>query len=87
MRHGTTSLFAALDVKTGEVLGQCQRHHRSAEFRSFLRQIDANVPESLDVHLDNYGTHKTPSICRWLVRHPRFRVHFTLTGATWLNLV
>jgi transposase len=89
MRHGTTSLFAALDVKTGEVLGQCQRHLRSAEFRTFLRQIDANVPERLDVHLilDNYGTHKTPSIRRWLVRHPRFRVHFTPTGATWLNLV
>ena len=90
MRHGTTSLFAALDVKTGEVLGQCQRHRRAEEFRTFLHQIDANVPASLDVHLimDNYGTHKTPSsIRRWLVRHPRFRVHFTPTGARWLNLV
>jgi len=89
MRHGTTSLFAALEVKTGEVLGQCRRRHRSVEFRTFLRHIDANVPDSLDVHLimDNYGTHKTPIIRRWLVRHPRFHVHFTPTGATWLNLV
>jgi len=89
MRHGTTSLFAALEVKTGEVLGQCWRRHRSVEFRTFLRHIDANVPAGLDVHLimDNYGTHKTPSIRRWLVRHPRFHVHFTPTGATWLNLV
>jgi transposase len=89
MRHGTTSLFAALEVKTGEVLGQCRRRHRSVEFRTFLRHIDANVPDRLDVHLimDNYGTHKTPTIRRWLVRHPRFHVHFTPTGATWLNLV
>ncbi len=89
VRHGTTSLFAALEVKTGEVLGQCQRRHRSVEFRTFLRHIDANVPDSLDIHLimDNYGTHKTPLIQRWLVRHPRFQVHFTPTGATWLNLV
>lgn len=89
MRHGTTSLFAALEVKTGEVLGQCRRRHRSEEFRTFLRHIDANVPDRLDVHLilDNYGTHKTPTIRRWLVRHPRFHVHFTPTGATWLNLV
>ena len=87
MRHGTTSLFAALVVKTGEVLAQCQRRHRSVEFRKFLHHIDANVPEHLDVHLimDNYGTHKTPLIQRWLVRHPRFHVHFTPTGATWLN--
>jgi len=89
MRHGTTSLFAALEAKTGEVLGQCQRRHRSVEFRTFLRYIEANVPDDLDVHLimDNYGTHKTPLIRRWLVRHPRFHVHFTPTGATWLNLV
>jgi transposase len=78
MRHGTTSLFAALEVKSGEVLGQCQRRHRSVEFRTFIRHIDANVPGGLDVHLimDNYGNHKTPAIQRWLVRHPRFRVHF-----------
>jgi len=89
MRHGTTSLFAALQVKTGEVLAQCRRRHRSVEFRTFLRHIDESVPANLDVHLimDNYGTHKTPLIRRWLVRHPRFHVHFTPTGATWLNLV
>ncbi len=89
VRHGTTSLFAALVVKTGEVLGQCQRRHRSVEFRRFLSHIEANVPPALDVHLilDNYGTHKTALIQRWLVRHPRFHVHFTPTGATWLNLV
>jgi len=89
MRHGTTSLFAALEVKTGEVLGHCQRRHRSVEFRTFLRRIDTNVPDGLNVHLimDNYGTHKTVLIRRWLVRHPRFHVHFTPTGATWLNMV
>jgi transposase len=89
VRHGTTSLFAALVVKTGEVLGQCQRRHRSVEFRRFLNHIEAQVPPELDVHLimDNYGTHKTTRIQRWLVRHPRFHVHFTPTGATWLNLV
>lgn len=88
-RHGTTSLFAALEVKSGEVLGQCQRRHRSVEFRTFLRRIEAAVPNGLAVHLimDNYGTHKTPLIPRWLVRHPHFHVHFTPTGATWLNLV
>jgi len=89
VRHGTTSLFAALVVKTGQVLAQCHRRHRSAEFRKFLDHIDANVPEELDLHLivDNYGTHKTPLIQRWLVRHPRFHLHFIPTGSTWLNLV
>ncbi len=88
-RHGTTSLFAALDVKTGEVLGTCHRRHRSVEFRRFLAQIEAHVPPRLDIELimDNYGTHKTALIHRWLLRHPRFHVHFTPTGATWLNLV
>ena len=88
-RHGTTSLFAALVVKSGEVLARCQRRHRALEFRRFLNDIDANTPVGLDLHLilDNYGTHKTPSIQRWLLRHPRFHVHFTPTGATWLNLV
>ncbi len=88
-RHGTTSLFAALDVKTGEVLGTCHRRHRSVEFRKFLAHIDAQVPPALDVELimDNYGTHKTALIQRWVLRHPRFHVHFTPTGATWLNLV
>jgi len=89
VRHGTTSLFAALVVKTGEVLARCHRRHRSVEFRKFLDHVDANVPPGWDVHLilDNYGTHKTPLIRRWLVRHPRFHVHFTPIGATWLNLV
>ncbi len=88
-RHGTTSLFAALDVATGSVIGECHRRHRSAEFRKFLDNIDANVPRSLDVHLimDNYGTHKTPTIRRWLAKRPRFHSHFTPTGSSWLNLV
>jgi transposase len=89
VRHGTTSLFAALDVASGRVIGQLHRRHRSIEFRKFLETIDASVPSSLEVHLilDNYGTHKTPSIHRWLARHPRFHLHFTPTGASWLNLV
>lgn len=89
MRHGTTTLFAALDVATGEVIGRLHRRHRSAEFLSFLRTIDARVPSDLDVHLvmDNYGTHKTPAIRRWFARHPRFQVHFTPTSASWLNQV
>ena len=88
-RHGTTSLFAALDAATGRVIGQCQRRHRSAEFRKFLDTIDASVPSQLDVHLvlDNYGTHKTAAIRRWLARRPRYHVHFTPTGASWVNLV
>ena len=88
-RHGTTSLFAALDVATGKVIGECHRRHRSQEFLRFLETIDASVPADLDVHLilDNYGTHKTPSVRRWFVRHPRFHVHFTPTSASWLNLV
>jgi transposase len=88
-RHGTTSLFAALDVAAGRVIGQCHRRHRAVEFRKFLDRIDHEVPAELDVHLilDNYGTHKTPSIHRWLARHPRFHLHFTPTGASWLNLV
>lgn len=88
-RHGTTSLFAALDVKSGEVIGQCQPRHRSIEFRKFLDTIDASVPENLDVHLilDNYGTHKTALIRRWLAKRPRYHLHFTPTGASWINLV
>ena len=88
-RHGTTSLFAALDTKTGTVIGQLHRRHRSIEFRKFLDTIDAAVPADLDVHLilDNYGTHKTALIRRWLARRPRFHVHFTPTSASWLNLV
>ena len=88
-RFGTTSLFAALDVATGKVIGECHRRHRSQEFLQFLETIDARVPAHLDVHLilDNYGTHKTARVRRWLARHPRFRVHFTPTSASWLNLV
>ena len=89
VRHGTSSLFAALDTKTGKVIGEMHRRHRSTEFRQFLDTIEANVPADLDVHLimDNYATHKTPTIQRWLIRRPRFHVHFTPTAASWLNLV
>lgn len=89
MRHGTTTLFAALDIATGEVIGELHRRHRSSEFLQFLRTIDANVPANLDVHLvmDNYGTHKTPSVKNWFARHPRFHVHFTPTSASWINQV
>jgi transposase len=89
VRHGTTSLFAALDAQSGKIIGQLHRRHRALEFRTFLDTIDAAVPAELDVHLilDNYGTHKTPRIHRWLARHPRFHLHFTPTSASWLNLV
>ena len=88
-RHGTTSLFAALDTKTGKVIGQTQQRHRSVEFRRFLDTIEANVPPELDVHLilDNYGTHKTALIRNWLAKRPRYHLHFTPTSASWLNLV
>lgn len=88
-RHGTTSLFAALNVKTGEVLGEIHRRHRSIEFRKFLDRIEAAVPAELEVHLilDNYGTHKTPLIRRWLAKRPRFHIHFTPTYGSWLNQV
>ena len=88
-RHGTTTLFAALDTQSGRVLGSLYPRHRSIEFRKFLDQIDAAVPTDLDVHLilDNYGTHKTPLIHRWLTKRPRFHLHFTPTYASWLNLV
>jgi transposase len=89
VRHGTTSLFAALDARSGRIIGQLHRRHRAKEFRTFLDTIDAAVPAELDVHLilDNYGTHKTPLIHRWLARRPRFHLHFTPTSASWLNLV
>jgi transposase len=89
MRHGTTSLFAALNTHTGNVLGKTYRRHRSQEFRQFLDLIEQNVPADLDVHLilDNYATHKTAPIQRWLLKRPRFHVHFTPTSASWLNLV
>lgn len=89
VRHGTTSLFAALNTKTGEVLGQCHRRHRSIEFRKFLDRIDQAVPRELDVHivLDNYQTHKTALIRNWLAKRPRYHLHFTPTSASWLNQV
>jgi len=88
-RHGTTSLFAALELKTSRVIGQLHRRHRSQEFRRFLDAIEANVPPDLDVHivLDNYGTHKTDIIRKWFAKRPRFHVHFTPTYGSWLNLV
>ena len=88
-RHGITSLFAAFDIATGSVIGETHRQHRSIEFKGFLDRIDSEVPDDLDVHLvlDNYGTHKTPLIHRWLLRHPRFHVHFTPTYSSWINQV
>ena len=88
-RHGTTTLFAALDIATGKVIGELHRRHRSSEFLKFLRTIEASVPSDLDIHLvmDNYGTHKTLTIRRWFARHPRYKVHFTPTSASWLNQV
>jgi transposase len=89
VRNGTTSLFAALDMATGKVIGSLHRRHRAVEFRKFLARIDDEVPAHLDVHLilDNYSTHKTPDIQRWLLRHPRFHLHFTPTSGSWLNMV
>jgi putative transposase len=88
-RHGTTTLFAALDIATGEVLTSCKPRHRHQEYLSFLKTIDANVPRSLDIHLvvDNYATHKHASVKRWLAAHPRYQVHYTPTSASWLNQV
>ena len=89
VRHGTTSLFAALEVVSGKIIGQCHRRHRAVEFRRFLETIEAAVPADLDVHLilDNYATHKTPAIRRWLTKRPRYHLHFTPIGASWINLV
>jgi transposase len=88
-RHGTTNLYAALDVASGNVIADLAPRHRAEEFRRFLNLIDANVPDGLDVHVivDNVSTHKSPTIQRWLVRHPRFTLHFTPTYSSWLNLV
>ena len=88
-RHGTTSLFAALDIATGYVIGKCYGRHRAKEFRKFLDEIEVNVPGGLDVHLvlDNYATHKTPLIRNWLAKRPRWHVHPTPTSASWLNQV
>lgn len=89
VRHGTTSLFAALDTRTGEVIGECHARHRAIEFRKFLDTVDATVPPDLDVHviLDNLSTHKAPTVKRWLLSHPRYHLHFTPTSASWLNMV
>jgi transposase len=88
-RHGTTTLFAALDTATGKVIGQCMARHRHQEWLRFLRRIDAETPKRLAVHLiaDNYATHKHPKVKAWLARHPRFHMHFTPTSASWLNQV
>src|SRR5215475_5422035 len=88
-RHGVTSLFAAFNIADGTVISELHRRHRHQEFLKFLNRIDKNVPGGLDVHLvcDNYGTHKTPGIQDWLARHPRFHVHFTPTGSSWINQV
>jgi len=88
-RNGTTNLYAALDVVSGQVIADLSPRHRAEEFRRFLNLIDQSVPDHLDVHVvvDNNATHKTPSIRRWLVRHPRFTLHFTPTYSSWLNLV
>jgi len=88
-RSGVTTLFAALDVSSGQVIGSLHRRHRAVEFKKFLAKIDANVPADLDVHLvcDNLSTHKTPAIATWLAAHPRFHLHFTPTSSSWLNQV
>src|SRR5207247_1789232 len=88
-RNGTTTLFAALDVATGKVFGQCLPRHRHEEFLTFLCRLDRNVPNGLQLHLilDNYHTHKHPDVVRWLGKHKRFHLHFTPTSSSWLNLV
>ena len=88
-RHGTTTLLAALDIATGQVIAVCKRHHRHQEYLAFLKRVEANVPGDLDVHLvvDNYATHKHPKVKRWLAAHPRYHVHYTPTYASWLNQV
>jgi len=88
-RNGTTTLFAALNMLDGKVIGTCMPRHRHREFLRFLKLIDQKTPADLDLHLivDNYATHKTPAVKRWLKSHPRFRLHFTPTSASWLNMV
>jgi transposase len=88
-RHGTTTLFAALNVLTGTVIGRCLPQHRNTEFLKFLRIIDREVPKGLQIHLicDNYGTHKHANVKKWLAKHPRFHLHFIPTSSSWLNLV
>lgn len=88
-RHGTTSLFAALEVATGRIIGRCQARHRQQEFVRFLDQIEASVPTGLEIHLvlDNYATHKTPKVAAWLKKRPRYHLHFTPTSRSWLNQI
>jgi transposase len=91
VRHGTTSLFAALNVASGEIIGNCYRQHRHQEFLKFLKQVDAQLPREpgteIHVIMDNYGTHKTPAVKRWFTRHPEYHLHFTPTSASWLNMI
>jgi len=89
VRHGTTTLFAALDIETGQVITRCKNRHRHQEYLQFLKQVDSNVPLGLGIHLvvDNYSTHKHPAVKRWLATHPRYQVHYTPTYASWLNQV
>ena len=89
VRHGTTSLFAAMNIEDGTVIASTHRGHRAVEFKKFLAKIDQNVPEHLDIHVvcDNYGTHKHPTVTPWLGRHPRFHMHFTPTYSSWINQV
>ena len=88
-RHGTTSLFAALDVKTGSVIGRCMPRHRAAEFRRFLDSVAANIPKDLDIHvvMDNASSHKTQLIRNWFAKRPRWHMHYTPTSASWINQV
>ena len=88
-RHGTTSLFAALNTATGDVIGKCYKRHRAIEFKKFLVEIERRVPDGLDIHLimDNYATHKTQAVRNWLAKRPHWHVHFTPTGSSWLNMV
>ncbi len=89
VRHGTTTLFAALDIASGEVISKCKKRHRQQEFLAFLRHIDANVPNALDIHLivDIYATHKHANVKAWLAKRPRYHIHYTPTYASWLNQV
>jgi putative transposase len=89
IRHGTTTLFAALDIETGQILTSCKSRHRHQEYLQFLKQVEANVPQDLEIHIvvDNYATHKHPKVARWLAAHPRYQVHYTPTYSSWLNQV
>jgi transposase len=89
VRHGTTTLFSALELLEGRVIGLCQKRHRHQEWLKFLQRIDSQTPAELDLHLilDNYATHKHATVQAWLLRHPRFHVHFIPTSSSWLNLV